>query len=160
MDPSAPRTARHPFADRPPDTQAHGCTGHHILCIKYGQLPIDTPPGVCTTPTITVAAVYMAERLNSLLAHRWESFATQPYFDKQGIFISAVYSAPLLLLMFVILVRCMLLRSMSASTPSTQINYLLATIDMLIKMKRKQIRYEIRQRALQDAPPPRTKKEQ
>lgn len=51
-----------------------------------------------------VAAVYLAEHLNSLLAAQWESFSTQPYFDKQGVFISAVYSAPLLLVMFVILV--------------------------------------------------------
>lgn len=45
-------------------------------------------------------------------------------------------------------------------TPCPQINYLLATIDMLIKMKRKQIRYELRQRARQDAQPAQTKKEQ
>lgn len=102
----------------------------------------------------------MAEHLNAALAAHWQSFATQPYFDKQGIFISAVYSAPLLLIMFVILVRQHGGVAQRPDTTLSQINYLLATIDMLVKMKRKQIRYEIRQRARRDAPPAPTKKEQ
>lgn len=67
-----------------------------------------------------MAAVYTAERLNAVLAARWQSFATQPYFDKQGIFISAVYSAPLLLIMFVILVGNWL-ASAANTVPSDQL---------------------------------------
>lgn len=52
-----------------------------------------------------MAAVYCAERLNALAARHWRSFAGQPYFDEHGIFTSAVYSVPLLVVMFVILVR-------------------------------------------------------
>jgi hypothetical protein len=37
-------------------------------------------------------------------AEHWRSFAKQPYFDQNGIFFGAVVAAPLLLLMFCILV--------------------------------------------------------
>eukprot|EP00940_MAST-03C_sp_MAST-3C-sp2_P001020 g1020.t1 len=45
-----------------------------------------------------------AERLNALLKNNWESFADQDYFDTRGVFMCAVYSAPLLLIGFVQLV--------------------------------------------------------
>lgn len=48
--------------------------------------------------------VYTSERLNKMLGGQWQTFAGQPYFDKNGIFISAVLSAPLVLDMLVILV--------------------------------------------------------
>ena len=53
-----------------------------------------------------VVLVYTSERLNKILGRHWQSFASQPYFDKNGIFISAVLSAPLVLDMLVILVSC------------------------------------------------------
>ena len=56
----------------------------------------------------TAGTVYNAQRLNKLLAQHWRSFAGQPYFDEQGVFISAVVSTPLLLTMFVQLVRAAL----------------------------------------------------
>lgn len=37
-----------------------------------------------------------AERLNSIGAARWQSFAGQNYFDKHGVFLSVMWSAPLL----------------------------------------------------------------
>ena len=46
----------------------------------------------------------MSETLNRMLGQRWQSFAGQPYFDKNGIFISAVLSAPLVADMMIILV--------------------------------------------------------
>lgn len=53
---------------------------------------------------MAAATVYNAQRLNALLGQHWKSFAGQPYFDDQGVFISAVVSAPLLITMFVQLV--------------------------------------------------------
>ena len=50
--------------------------------------------------------VYNAQRINSYLQEHWKAFARQPYFDDQGIFISAMVSAPLLLIMLVQLVSC------------------------------------------------------
>lgn len=52
--------------------------------------------------------VYMAERLNKLLAHNWASFARQPYFDHHGVFMSTVWSGPLLLISCAILVNGLL----------------------------------------------------
>ena len=54
---------------------------------------------------LAATVVYNAERLNTLLAKHWQSFASQPYFESRGIFINAVISAPLLLAMFIALVR-------------------------------------------------------
>ena len=44
-----------------------------------------------------------AEYLNGLAARNWRLFSTQNYFDERGIFASALFSAPLLLTAFVIL---------------------------------------------------------
>ena len=51
-----------------------------------------------------VSCVYMAERLNIWLSRRWTLFARQPYFDHNGIFMSTVWSGPLLLISCIILV--------------------------------------------------------
>lgn len=45
---------------------------------------------------IILAAVYASERLNHLGAEHWRAFAGQDYFDKHGVFISVLWSAPLL----------------------------------------------------------------
>jgi hypothetical protein len=45
-----------------------------------------------------MTSIYMAERLNTLAAANWESFSTQNYFDRQGVFISTLWSTPLLLI--------------------------------------------------------------
>lgn len=50
------------------------------------------------------AVVYFGETLNHLAAQHWQKFAGQNYFDEHGIFYSIVVSAPLLLIVFVILV--------------------------------------------------------
>jgi len=76
-----------------------------------------------------VALIYNAERINSLAGSHWESFSRQNYFEGNGLFTSALLSAPLLLTMFVIL-----------------INYLLDASALLIEMKRKELMYKARQR--------------
>ncbi len=49
--------------------------------------------------------MFLSERLNALGAQHWERFAGQNYFDRQGVFMSAVVSGPLLVAMFIVLVR-------------------------------------------------------
>ncbi|CAM6097163.1 unnamed protein product [Calypogeia fissa] len=71
--------------------------------------------------------VYFAERLNTILDSRWKSFARQPYFDRHGVFLSTVWSVPILLVTTVILV-----------------NSLLTLVQLLIKWKRAELKHRAR----------------
>ncbi|KAH7286281.1 hypothetical protein KP509_33G067000 [Ceratopteris richardii] len=77
--------------------------------------------------------VYMAERLNKWLSHRWTLFARQPYFDHHGVFMSSVWSGPLLLIACIILV-----------------NGLLSLSSLIIKWKRAELRHRARMAALKE----------
>lgn len=50
------------------------------------------------------ACVFFAESLNRILGKYWDKFSTQNYFDKYGIFVSIVWSTPLLIIVLIILV--------------------------------------------------------
>mmetsp|Transcript_4341 Transcript_4341/g.5800 ORF Transcript_4341/g.5800 Transcript_4341/m.5800 type:complete len:166 (-) Transcript_4341:165-662(-) len=52
--------------------------------------------------------IYLAEPLNNLLRTKWELFAAQPYFDKNGLFLSVVFSLPLLVFTLIILVNSLI----------------------------------------------------
>ncbi|KAE9457518.1 hypothetical protein C3L33_10576, partial [Rhododendron williamsianum] len=52
-----------------------------------------------------VAGVYFAETLNSVLRDNWKSFAGQDYFDPRGLFLSVLWSGPLLVIAIIILVN-------------------------------------------------------
>lgn len=51
-----------------------------------------------------VSAVYLAERINRFLGVRWKMFARQNYFDSHGLFISTLWSGPLLIILMIIVV--------------------------------------------------------
>jgi hypothetical protein len=53
---------------------------------------------------LIVILVKSAEYLNQIAGEQWESFATQNYFDDRGIFIAIMFSSPLLLDSFIMLV--------------------------------------------------------
>ena len=55
------------------------------------------------------AIVFMAERINALAAAKWETFATQNYFDPRGRFTSVVLSTPLVVATLMILVNLLLI---------------------------------------------------
>jgi len=65
----------------------------------------------------------MAEVLNNIGRQYWHYFAQANYFDEHGVFMSVLYSLPLLIISIIAL-----------------INLLLATCDMLIKVKRAELR--------------------
>ena len=48
--------------------------------------------------------VRCAEKLNQIGNSRWRDFATQNYFDKNGIFMGIMICAPLLMVCFIMLV--------------------------------------------------------
>ncbi|KAK3037071.1 hypothetical protein RJ639_031788 [Escallonia herrerae] len=52
-----------------------------------------------------MGGVYLAERLNSFLGNNWKSFAGQNYFDQHGLFLSVLWSGPLLVIAIIILVN-------------------------------------------------------
>ncbi|XP_030642977.1 transmembrane protein 18 [Chanos chanos] len=66
------------------------CFGFTILSCKYYRLQI------CQF-LLMVAMVYSAEYLNEVAAMNWRSFSKFQYFDSKGMFISLVYSVPLLI---------------------------------------------------------------
>lgn len=55
--------------------------------------------------------IKFAETINNHLASRWHDFASQPYFDERGVFVSAVMSLPLMIIMFIVLVGLQLCMS-------------------------------------------------
>jgi hypothetical protein len=74
-----------------------------------------------------VGLVFCAERINSLGSEYWEKFSTQNYFDERGVFISTLYSVPLILNAVLILGL-----------------FLVDTAKLLILVKVKQIKHENR----------------
>lgn len=113
-------------------------TERWILCLTALEVLLLTTAVVkrdnqAVTATIflgTAAVMANLERINSIATQHWQSFARQNYFDKHGVFVGAVLGAPLLLIMFVILVF-----------------YLLQLAGLLVVMKRKQLKAEFRRRA-------------
>ncbi|KAG8086601.1 hypothetical protein GUJ93_ZPchr0010g9113 [Zizania palustris] len=81
-----------------------------------------------TFSALTFSGVFLAERINSLLGQHWKSFSSQNYFDSQGLFISVVWSGPLLLLTILILV-----------------NTLVTLCLLMVRWKRAELRHRARQ---------------
>ncbi|KMS99960.1 hypothetical protein BVRB_1g018030 isoform B [Beta vulgaris subsp. vulgaris] len=76
---------------------------------------------------LALSGVYLAERLNRFLGNQWQFFATQNYFDPHGIFLSVLWSGPLLLIAILIL-----------------INTLFSMCHLIIQWKRAELRHRAR----------------
>ena len=76
---------------------------------------------------LTLSGVYLAERLNKFLGDNWKSFATQNYFDPHGLFLSTLWSGPLLVIVIVILV-----------------NMLLSLCHLIVRWKKAELRHRAR----------------
>nr|VDD03369.1 unnamed protein product [Brassica rapa] len=77
--------------------------------------------------TSLVGGVYFAESLNRLLRKNWKSFSTQNYFDPHGVFLSVLWSGPLLVIAMIIL-----------------INTLFSLCYLIVKWKRAELRHRAR----------------
>nr|XP_043610853.1 transmembrane protein 18 [Erigeron canadensis] len=76
---------------------------------------------------LSLAGVYLAERLNSVLSDNWKSFAGQNYFDRHGVFLSVLWSGPLLVFATIILV-----------------NTLFSLCHLIVKWKRAELKHRAR----------------
>mmetsp|Transcript_37883 Transcript_37883/g.81620 ORF Transcript_37883/g.81620 Transcript_37883/m.81620 type:complete len:169 (-) Transcript_37883:18-524(-) len=73
------------------------------------------------------ACIYCAKYANAWCAANWQQFASQPYFDEQGLFISVVLSAPFLIINIIIL-----------------INHLIVLSGLIVRAKRAELKYKAR----------------
>ncbi|MED6132535.1 hypothetical protein PIB30_019863 [Stylosanthes scabra] len=76
---------------------------------------------------LTLAGVYLAERLNTVLRMNWEGFSSQNYFDPNGLFMSVLWSGPLLVIAMIIL-----------------INTLFSLCYLIVRWKRAELRHRAR----------------
>ncbi|EDW02391.1 transmembrane protein 18 [Drosophila grimshawi] len=78
---------------------------------------------------VLLTVVYFSESINEYAALNWKTFSKQQYFDSNGLFISTVFSIPILL-------NCMLLIG----------TWLYNSTQMMATLKTAQLREKVRQR--------------
>ncbi|XP_009411913.2 uncharacterized protein LOC103993542 isoform X2 [Musa acuminata AAA Group] len=76
---------------------------------------------------LAFSGVYLAEKVNSFLGRNWKSFSSQNYFDPHGLFISVLWSSPLLIITIIIVV-----------------NTLFTLCHLMVKWKKAQLRHDAR----------------
>ncbi|CAB3366001.1 Hypothetical predicted protein [Cloeon dipterum] len=77
---------------------------------------------------VMLFSVYFSENINMYAAQRWRSFSKQQYFDSKGMFISIVFSIPMLF-------NCMIMVA----------NWLWQSSELLARVKAAQMRQMMRQ---------------
>ncbi|KAH8271632.1 hypothetical protein KR018_011753 [Drosophila ironensis] len=77
---------------------------------------------------VLLVAVYFTESINEYAAQNWSSFSKQQYFDSNGLFISTVFSIPILL-------NCMLLIG----------SWLYNSTQLMVSLKTAQLKQQARQ---------------
>jgi len=92
------------------------------LTLYVGRRDVTLTPRVIMLVFVGIV-VRSAEYINHWAAREWRSFATQNYFDRQGIFISIFLCAPLLIDSFIMLVM-----------------FLREAADLLIQVKRSELK--------------------
>ncbi|GER44571.1 transmembrane protein 18 [Striga asiatica] len=98
------------------------------------------PRGLC--PFYSIGGVYFAKLLNQFLAGNWRSFAGnwrsfagQNYFDSNGLFLSVLWSGPLLVIAILILI---------SDWPFFYVNTLFSLCYLIVRWKRAELRHRAR----------------
>lgn len=100
-----------------------------LIIVKRKNSTFVTGAFLCTN-----FSAFLASILNSLGAKYWEKFSTRPYFDKEGAFISLVYTLPLVILSFVLLL--ILVFNLTA---------------MMVELKRKKLIIEMKKKKMESS---------
>ncbi|KAJ8759078.1 hypothetical protein K2173_003316 [Erythroxylum novogranatense] len=108
---------------------------------------------------LALSGVYFAERLNKVLSENWRTFASQNYFDPHGLFLSVLWSGPLLVIAMIILVSlctrnliffhfwsllCFIFCQVCCLFLILQVNTLLSLCYLIVKWKRAELRHRAR----------------
>lgn len=109
-----------------------GLITFHIAALSLTLLTRDRGNVQAGLFVVALLLVYFSEALNELAAQHWRAFSSQQYFDSQGMFISLVFSAPLLL-------NCIIMVGQWMWTSGT----------LMIRLKQAQLRREIRRQRSQ-----------
>lgn len=76
---------------------------------------------------LAYSGVYLAQKMNIYLAEHWKSFASRNYFDSAGVFISVVWSGPLIFISIV-----------------SVVSSLITLCQLMVKWKRAELRHRVR----------------
>jgi hypothetical protein len=109
---------------------------------------------------VAVSGVFLAEKLNAFLGQNWKSFSSQNYFDPQGLFISVMWSGPLLVITILILVSassavsffvslctpfCFSLLATVLCALVLQVNTLVTLCMLMVRWKRAELKHRARE---------------
>lgn len=99
---------------------------------------------------ILVLLVYFSESINEIASSNWHVFSRQQYFDSKGLFISIVFSMPILLNCMLMVVGMSSLSSCCDYVWSVfQGSWLYQSTQLMKNLKRAQLRAEIKRRESQ-----------
>ncbi|KAJ0060888.1 hypothetical protein NL108_001719, partial [Boleophthalmus pectinirostris] len=74
-----------------------GLVSFHVVCLFVTLVTCKFYKAQICHFVLMAGLVYSAEYLNELAAMNWRSFSNFQYFDSKGMFISLVFSIPLLM---------------------------------------------------------------